>query len=117
MRRNNPRTNSISFFDSNVQKYLKISFSLGLLLKKVLLCLHYWTGTSPELVGLRPACGVGVQDFVQERFHSTNPGDFENTFIKAGNSETKEGLRVQEVIGERLGGALFWLPRKVTGKE
>ena len=29
-----------------------------------------------------------------------SPDDFESTFIKAGDSETKDGLRVEEVIGE-----------------
>ena len=29
-----------------------------------------------------------------------SPGDFESTFIKAGNSETKDGLRVEEVTRE-----------------
>ena len=34
-------------------------------------------------------------------------GDFESMFIKVGDSETKEGLRVEEVIGEpRLCSAL-----------
>ena len=34
-----------------------------------------------------------------------NHGDFENMCIKAGDSETKEGLRVEEVTGESLGRA------------
>ena len=38
-------------------------------------------------------------------------------FIKGEDSETKEGFRVEEVKGERLGSAVLWLPRKVTGKE
>ena len=41
-----------------------------------------------------------------------SPGDFESTFIKAGDSETKE-----EATGESLGDALFWLPRNVTRKK
>ena len=39
---------------------------------------------------------------------------FENTLSKAG--ETKEGLRVEEITGEGLGGVLCWLPRYVIGK-
>ena len=53
---------------------------------------------------------------MQERFHSASPGDFESTFIKAGDSKTKEGLKVEEVTGESLGGALLWLPRNVNRK-
>ena len=34
-----------------------------------------------------------------------SPGDFETTFIKAGDNKTKEGFRVDEVIGESPGGA------------
>ena len=44
-------------------------------------------------------------------------GDFENTFTKAGDRETKEGFRIEGVTGESLGGALLWLPRRVIGKE
>ena len=47
--------------------------------------------------GLSPASSVGVLDFVQERFHNTSLGDFENMFIKTVVSEAKEGLRVEEV--------------------
>ena len=43
-----------------------------------------------------------VLDFVQERFHNTSPGDFESTFIKARDSEIKEGLRVEEATRERM---------------
>ena len=38
-------------------------------------------------------------------------------FIKAGDSETKEGLRVEEAVGERRGGALLWLPRVTVGRQ
>ena len=48
---------------------------------------------------------VWLPDFVQEGFHSTSSGDFENTFMKAGDSETKERLRVGDGKGERLGEA------------
>ena len=37
------------------------------------------------------------------------PGDSESTFITAGDSGAKEGLRVEEATGESLGGALLWL--------
>ena len=46
-----------------------------------------------------------------------NPADFESTFTEAGDSETKEGLRVEEVTGGSLGATWLWLPRNVTGKE
>ena len=48
-----------------------------------------------------------VVNFVQERLHSISLGDSESMFIKAGDSETKERFRVQEAIGEHLGGALL----------
>ena len=35
-------------------------------------------------------------DFMQESFHERSPGDFESMFIKAGDSETKKGLMVEE---------------------
>ena len=44
-------------------------------------------------------------------------GDFEGAVITAGDSETKEGLRVEETTGEGPGGALPWLLRNVIGKE
>ena len=54
-----------------------------------------------------------VLDFLQERFHNMSPGDF----IKAGDSETKERLTVEEARGESLGGSLLWLLRNVIGKK
>ena len=39
-----------------------------------------------------PRASVGVLDFVKERFHSTSPGDCEDVFTEAGDSETKQGL-------------------------
>ena len=44
-----------------------------------------------------------------------NPGDFENIFVKAGDSETMEGLGI-EASGESLDRVL-WLPRNITGKK
>ena len=43
---------------------------------------------------LRPAvvC-VGVLGFMQERFHNPSPGDFEGVFIRAGDRESRKGLR------------------------
>ena len=39
-----------------------------------------------------------------KRFHSRRPGDYEDTFVKAGNSENKEGLNIEEATGgPRLG--------------
>ena len=46
-----------------------------------------------------------VLDFMQERFHNMSSGDFGRMFIKAGDSETKGGLRIEEATGESLGGA------------
>ena len=46
-----------------------------------------------------------------------NPGDFDSIFIKAGASETKEGLRVEEATEESLRGALLWLPRNFIGEK
>ena len=34
-----------------------------------------------------------------------SPSDYENTFIKAGDSETRERLRVEEVTGASQSGA------------
>ena len=42
---------------------------------------------------------------------------YESTFIKTGDSETKEGPRVEEATVESLGGALLWLSRNVRGKK
>ena len=58
-----------------------------------------------------------VPGFVWDRFHNTSPGDFGSMFIKAGDSETKERLRVKDATGESLGSALLCLPRKVVGKK
>ena len=44
----------------------------------------------------RTVCSVWVLDFMQGRFHNTSPGDLKSAFIKAGDSETKEGLRVEK---------------------
>ena len=58
-----------------------------------------------------------VLDVIQKRFRNTSRGDFESTFIKAGDSETKEELRIKKATGESLGGALCWLCRNVVGKK
>ena len=41
----------------------------------------------------------------------------ESTFIKAGDSETKEGLRVEKATGESIYSALLWLPRNFIEKK
>ena len=41
---------------------------------------------------LRDSCSVWVLDFVQERLHNVSPGDHEDTFMKAGDSDTRKGL-------------------------
>ena len=46
----------------------------------------------PEPVCLGPSGRVWVLDFLQERFHHMSPGDYDDTFIKAGGSETRKGL-------------------------
>lgn len=55
-----------------------------------------------------------VLDCVQERFHYTSSGGFEDTFIKIGYRKqrklgnwVKERLKVEEVTGEGLGGVLL----------
>ena len=40
-----------------------------------------------------------------------SPGDFDSVFIKAGDNETKEELRVEEVTGESQGGLLCILEK------
>lgn len=37
------------------------------------------------------------------------PGNFESMFIKAGNSETKDRIKIEEVTGENLGWAALAL--------
>ena len=44
---------------------------------------------------------VWVLDFVRERWQDTSPGDFESTFIEAGDSEAKEGLKVEDTGSEQ----------------
>ena len=53
------------------------------------------TGKGPGVGWVCPstAWNVWVLDFVKEIFHSVSPGAFESMFIKAGGSETKDGLR------------------------
>ena len=46
----------------------------------------------PEQVCIVPASSVCVLDFLQVEFHNTSPGDYEDVFIKAGDSETRTGL-------------------------
>ena len=46
----------------------------------------------PERGCLGPAASVWVLDFIQERLHNMNPGDCEGVFIRAGDSETREGF-------------------------
>ena len=41
----------------------------------------------------------------------------ESTFIKAGDSEAKEGLRVEKATGESIYSALLWLPRNFIEKK
>ena len=33
---------------------------------------------------------------MKERFYEISPGDFDCTFIKTGDSETKEGIKIEE---------------------
>ena len=37
---------------------------------------------------------------MQERFHKVSPGDSESAFTKVGDSETNEGLKIEEATGE-----------------
>ena len=65
----------------------------------------------------RLVCSMCVLAFVQETFLHTSPGDFERTFIKAWDSETKEVFRAAEAIRESLGCAVLWLPGNFIKKE
>ena len=59
-------------------------------------------GPGPEQVCLGPASSMWVLDFMWERFHNTSPGDYEDTFIKAGDNETRKGSaqkKQQESLG------------------
>ena len=73
-------------------------------------------GLGPERVRLGLADSVWVLSFVQERFHNSSPGDSESRFSRAGDSETKEGLQVEEATGETRGRAALIL-QKVYRKE
>ena len=42
-----------------------------------------------------------VLDFMEQRFHNMSPGDFESVSIKAGDSEMKERLKIEEATGEK----------------
>ena len=64
----------------------------------------YQTRAGQELIYLRPACSVWGLTLCRKDF----TGDFESMFIKAGDSETKEGVRLEEATEESLGGALLW---------
>ena len=78
----------------------KRSTFLNLITIQSLHCLGYGAGTAGlERIRLLPACTVWVLGFVWDRFHNTSPGDFGSIFIKAGDSETKEGLRAEEATG------------------
>ena len=74
-------------------------------------------GAGQEQVCLRPARSVWSLDFVQERFPTTSPGDFERAFIKAGDSETKDVLSIEAATGDSLGCAVLWPPRNVIRKK
>lgn len=44
---------------------------------------------------------------MQERFHDRSASGFESTSIKAEDSETKEGLRIEEATGKSLGSGVL----------
>ena len=50
-----------------------------------------------------------VLDLLWKRFYNMSPGDFESIFINVGNIETKEGLEIEETIGESLSRAALAL--------
>ena len=60
-------------------------------------------GPGPDWACLGPAVGCGFLT-VQERFHTTSPGDYEDPFIKAEDSEPRKSL-AQKEQQERLGWA------------
>lgn len=41
---------------------------------------------------------------MQERFHNVGPGDFEGTFSKTRDSDTRNGPKIEETTGKSLGG-------------
>ena len=49
-------------------------------------------GPGLEWVCPGTAGSMWVLDLMYKRFHNLNPGDYEGTFIKAGDSETVKGL-------------------------
>ena len=55
---------------------------------------------------------MGICLHVQKVSH-TSSGDFESTFIKAGDSETKKELRVEEVTGGSLDGDMLGFLEKL----
>lgn len=48
--------------------------------------------------------------FVQKKFHGVSPGDSESMFLEARDSETQEGLKVEEARSEQQEGASPGLP-------
>ena len=49
-------------------------------------------GPGPRQASIWVASSAWILDSVQEEFLKRIPGDFENMFIKAGDSETQVGL-------------------------
>lgn len=52
--------------------------------------LHSWR-PSPLVIG-QGTWSCVVLDFMQEKFYNMSPGDYEKTFIKVGDNETRKGL-------------------------
>ena len=59
-------------------------------------------------------CGFMTSQ-VQERLHKTSPSDYESTFVKAGDSETRKGLGSKKQQ-ERDEAGLLWLTEKSENK-
>ena len=57
--------------------------------------------TCPGPAAGLPRTGMWVLDFMKERFYNTSPSDFESMFIRAGDSETKEGLKIEEARAQQ----------------
>ena len=80
-------------------------------------CLIVTGQDGPERVCLRLASSVWLLDFMWERFHNMSTGDFQSMFTKAGDSETRQELSVEEATGKSIGSDLLWVPRNFFRKK
>ena len=76
----------------NLQCLNLIRCKILLLLQGLLITLPARKLASNGLPQARLPAVCGFLTLHRKRFHSTNPGDFESMFIKAGDSKTRKGL-------------------------